>query len=264
MFTHRVIPTKTASLYSLLTLGAVCLFVRPVTAQDTPKTAKTTPPFDTNKVVVTKPIRSPKAPRGAKILFDGKDALAWQHDANRPAEWTVADGVLEVKPGSGNILTKENFGDYLLHIEFNIPLLADKHSQERGNSGVYQHGQYEIQVLDSFHNETYAHGGCAAIYGQKDPDVNAAKPPEEWQSYDITFRAARLDSVNKVMELPRITVYWNGIRVHNNVEITIGPTTASLGGPETKTGPIMLQDHGWKVRYRNIWIKPLKDALPTK
>jgi hypothetical protein len=197
---------------------------------------------------------SPKAPKNAIRLFDGKDASAWtMRNGGGECKWIIDNGELQVNVGTGDILTKRKFKDYQLHVEFKIPLMPEAHSQGRGNSGVYNHGLYEIQVLDSFNNDTYAKGGCGAIYGQKDPDKNMAKPPEQWQTYDITFHAPRFDAAGKVTANPRITVYWNGVMVHNNVAIT-GPTTASLGGPMTPEGPIMLQDHGAKVRYRNVWI----------
>lgn len=217
-------------------------------------------------ITETPPIKSPKPPRGAKVLFGGKDLTEWSR-RGKPDEvpgWVIADGEVTVKPGAGDIVTKEKFGDYQLHVEFQIPLLPDKHSQERGNSGVYQQGQFEIQVLDGYHNDTYAKGGCAAIYLFKDPDKNVAKPPKEWQSYDIFFKAARFDSAGKLTERPRITLLWNTIKVHDNVEITCGPTTSSMGGEIMPTGPIMLQDHGCEVKYRNIWIKPLSQKEVDK
>ena len=130
-------------------------------------------------------------------LFNGKDLSAWMPiNGKGVVPWIVQDGYLEVKPGTGNILTREKFGDYQLHVEFWLPLMADKRSQERANSGVYQHGLYEIQVLDSYHNPTYRYGGCGAIYGQKDPDKDACKPPERWQTYDITFHAPRFGTMS--------------------------------------------------------------------
>ncbi|HLK58388.1 MAG TPA: DUF1080 domain-containing protein [Chthonomonadaceae bacterium] len=219
-----------------------------------------------NVSVASKPIKPQKPPKGAKILFDGKDLSAWvkRGTTDQPAGWLVAEGEATVQPGTGDILTKEKFGDYQLHVEFQIPLMSDKHSQERGNSGVYQQGLFEVQVLDAYMNETYAKGGCGAIYEFKDPDKNACKPPQEWQTYDITFRAARFDAAGKMTEHPRITVLWNGVKVHDNVEITCGPTRASLGGDVTPTGPIMLQDHGCPVKFRNIWIKPLSEKEVNK
>lgn len=212
--------------------------------------------------------KSARPPKGATLLFSGKDLLAWHKRGapDQPAAWTISNGSMEV--GGGDIVTKEKFGDYQLHVEFQIPLMPDKTSQARGNSGVYQQGLFEVQVLDAYMNETYAKGGCASIYGLKDPDKNMAKPPLEWQSYDITFRASQFDASGKRTHNPRITVYWNGTKVHDNVEITCPPTASSLGGEVTATGPIMLQDHGCKVKYRNVWIKPLtskaiEKALPV-
>jgi len=199
-----------------------------------------------------------RPPKDALVLFDGTDTSKWVHRrSGRPVEWVVSDGAMEVKPGSGDILTKEKFGDFQLHLEFNVPYMPGATGQGRGNSGVYLHGLYEIQILDSYRNQTYATGGCGAIYGQKDPDFRASKPPNEWQTYDITFRAPRFGADGKVIENPRVTVLHNGVKIHDNVEIKAGPTTASLGGPLVQTGPILLQDHGNRMRFRNIWIRPL-------
>lgn len=202
-----------------------------------------------------------KPPHGAVVLFNGRDTSAWVHrGADKPCAWTVTDGVLEVKPGTGDIVTRQLFRDYQLHVEFATPYLPNAHSQERGNSGVYQLGHWEIQVLDSYNNPTYKAGGCGAIYGQKDPDQNVCRPPLEWQTYDVTFHAARLNSDGSVLEKPRLTLIWNGVKVHDNVRLEGASTTSGMGGTIPVTGPILLQDHGCKVRYRNIWIKPLADS----
>jgi len=165
---------------------------------------------------------------------------------------------LVVKPGSPDIVTKRDFGDYRLHVEFWLPLMADQKDQARANSGVYNQGRYEIQVLDSYNNSTYQFDGCGAIYGQKDPDQNAIKPPEQWNTYDITFRAPRFGKDGKVTQKPRVTVFHNGLKIHDNVEIQGNATTSGIAGPQPKVGPILLQDHGCPVRYRNIWIVPIK------
>ncbi len=210
-----------------------------------------------------KDTRPRRPPRGAIVLFNGKDTNAWEQLKDRgPVQWVITDGALEVKPGTGNIITKQEFQDFKLHVEFNEPYMPDKHSQERGNSGVYLQGRYEIQVLDSYNNPTYKAGGCGSIYGQKDPDKNMALPPGQWQTYDIDFRAARLGPDGKVVEKPRVTVIWNGTKVHDNVKIE-GGTTAGLGKELVATGPIMLQDHGSKVRFRNIWIVPGHSIVPS-
>ena len=203
----------------------------------------------------TNPVNLPsKPPRGAIVLFNGADTSAWVHQNNLPVQWVVKDGYLEVKPRSGAIMTRQEFGDCRLHLEFNLPLMPEAASQGRANSGVYLQGRYEIQVLDSWRNPTYARGGLGALYGQKDPDRDAIRPPGVWQSFDFIFRAGRTDSTGKVTERPRITAYQNGILIHDNVEILETDTTRSVGGQVQILGPILLQDHGNRVRYRNIWI----------
>ncbi len=201
-----------------------------------------------------------KPPRGAIVLYNGTDTSAWIHRGSTdPIRWKVVDGALEVTPGTPDIVTKQEFGDYLLHIEFWLPYMPQATSQGRANSGVYNQGRFEIQVLDSYQNDTYKAGCCGSLYGVKDPDVSVPRKPEEWQSYDITFRAARFDKDGAMTEKPRlVTVFWNGTKIHENVEIPIGSTVAGMAGPAPAKGPILLQDHGNPVRYRNIWIKELK------
>ena len=196
-----------------------------------------------------------KPPRGAIVLFDGTDSVQWKHaNGNGPIQWIIKDDCLEVKPRSGSILSRREFGDCWLHVEFNLPLMPGAQGQARANSGVYLQGRYEIQVLDSFRNPTYPNGGVGAIYGQKDPDKDAVRPPGVWQAYDIHFRAARLDSAGKVIERPRMTVFHNGVLIHDNVEIAETETLRNVGGQFAPLGPILLQDHGNPVRFRNIWI----------
>lgn len=199
-------------------------------------------------------------PKGAIVLFNGKHLSAWvSRDGKTPARWEItSDGAMQVKAGTGDIMTREEFGSFQLHIEFNIPEMPGASGQGRGNSGVYLHGLYEIQVLDSYQNETYAKGGCGAIYGIKDPDKNAAKPPGQWQTYDITFIAPKFDADGNVIANPRVTVRWNGVLVHDNVEIP-RITAGGIDNKMRRTGPILLQDHGNPVKYRNIWIRPMKD-----
>ncbi|MEU8674673.1 family 16 glycoside hydrolase [Streptomyces sp. NPDC048560] len=194
-------------------------------------------------------------PHGKRIpLFDGSSQAAWQHTDGRAVQWPLADGSMEVC--CGDIRTKESFKDFTLHAEFWLPNLPpDVTGQNRANSGVYLQDRYEIQVLDSYGDTTLADNEAGAIYTKKAPDLNAATAPETWQSYDITFHAARFDAAGKKTADARVTVVWNGKTVHDNVAVD-GPTGG--GAPETATaGPIRLQDHGSKVRYRNIWIEPL-------
>lgn len=202
-----------------------------------------------------------KPPNGAIILFDGKDTSAWVHrGTGEPCTWTVANGAMEINIQKPDLLTKQEFGDFRLYLEFNIPNMPDKRGQGRGNSGVYLQGRYEIQILDSYQNDTYPTGACGAIYGQKAPDTNAAKPPGEWQTYDITFRAARFDTEGKLLARPRVTVLWNGVKVHDDVEITLDVGVAGVEGKKSATGPILLQNHGSKIKFRNIWILPLDSS----
>lgn len=197
-------------------------------------------------------------PKGATVLFDGKSTGHWVYrDSNKPCRWIVQDGYMQVK--AGDIATKEKFTDFQLHVEFWLPKYPDNvKSQARANSGVFLQGRYEIQVLDSYNNPTYKAGGCAALYGQKEPDdfEKAVKPPETWNTYDITFRASRFDPSGNLKEKARVTVVWNDVKVHDNVEIN-GPTF-SLDGGVHGPGPICLQDHGCPIRFRNIWIVPAK------
>jgi hypothetical protein len=205
---------------------------------------------------------STKPPEGAIVLFDGKDLSGWSAydggkptDTSKPAKWKVEDGYMEV--GRGDIRTKDTFGpDFKLHVEFWLPLMKDKKNQGRANSGVYLQGRYEIQVLDSYMNDTYAKGECGAMYGLLGTSKNANKPPEQWQTYDLTFYSPRVDSDGKVTKKGRVTNVFNGQTVIDNGEfgeVTGGAMDNKLGEP----GPIRLQDHGCKVRYRNIWLKPL-------
>jgi hypothetical protein len=196
-----------------------------------------------------------KPPEGAVVLFDGKDLSGWTSMSGKPARWKVEDGHMQV--GSGDIRTKEKFGpDFKLHVEFWLPLMANAHDQARANSGVYLQGRYEIQVLDSYKNKTYPKGECAAMYGILGTSKNANKPPETWQTYDITFHSPRVDDKGEVTKDGIVTVVFNGQTVIDHgkfKKVTGGAMDERLGEP----GPIRLQDHGCKVRYRNIWLKPL-------
>jgi hypothetical protein len=204
-----------------------------------------------------------RPPAGATILFDGKETSAWKHSGGQPCQWRVADGALEVTPRSGgNIVTREKFGDFTLHLEFCVPSMPDRKGQSRGNSGVKLHGLYEIQILDSLDNPTYSAGGCGAIYQVRNPDRNVSKAPGEWQTFDITFSAPRLNAEGKVAAKPRISLVWNGISVHQDVEVD-GPTNDRKPVVTLPaTGPILLQDHGCPVKFRNIWILK-KDSVTS-
>jgi hypothetical protein len=200
-----------------------------------------------------------KSPSDAIVLFDGKDLSQWLDKDNGAAKWKVENGYVVVVPHSGYIHTKTAFGDCQLHVEYAEPTPPKGESQGRGNSGVFLMGLYEIQVLDSYENRTYADGQAAAVYGQYPPLVNASRPPGEWQSYDIVFHGPRFDASGKLTRAARVTVFHNGVLVQDNVEIrgrtAIGDVPTYVPTPEKL--PLALQDHGDLVRYRNIWIREL-------
>ena len=192
-----------------------------------------------------------KPPRRALILFDGKDTSAWRsRGSNKPAPWQIKDGYMQVR--GGDIVTKQKFRDFKLHVEFWLPLMADKHGQARANSGVYLQGRYEVQVLDSYGLKSKKND-CGAIYGYYAPRVNACAKPQIWQTYDITFRTPRYDALGRRTYAGRITVYQNGILIQNKVKVP-GPTRSGMKGELAQPGPILLQDHGNPIRYRNIWL----------
>jgi hypothetical protein len=199
------------------------------------------------------------APQDATVLIGPRAGLsAWQMTDGSPVTWLMSNGVLET--GKGFIRTKAEFTNFQLHVEFATPRDVKGESQGRGNSGVFLLGQFEIQVLDSYQNPTYPDGQASAMYGQYPPLVNASRPPGEWQAYDIVFTAPRFAAGGTLDKPAVVTVFHNGIVVHNATPFW-GPTAHKKidpYGPDTAKGPISLQDHGNPVRYRNIWIRPLK------
>jgi 3-keto-disaccharide hydrolase len=200
------------------------------------------------------------APSDAVVLFDGKDLSLWEDGKGGPAGWKVGNGYMEVVAKTGSIRTKRGFGDCQLHIEWATPSAVSGEGQERGNSGVFLMDTYEVQVLDSYDNRTYADGQAAAIYGQYPPLVNASRKPGEWQAYDIVFHAPRFGADGEVLEPARMTVFHNGVLVHDNDELT-GPTAHKARPPYKAHAdklPLSLQDHGNPVRYRNVWVRELE------
>jgi hypothetical protein len=199
-------------------------------------------------------------PSDATVLFDGKDISPWVAMDGSPTKWVVKDGALECVPGSGYVRTAQSFGDCQLHVEWAAPNPPHGDSQGRGNSGVFfGFGRYEIQVLDSYQNKTYADGSAASIYGQYPPLVNATLPPGKWQTYDMVWTAPRFDAEGTLLSKARITIFHNGVLVQNNVELT-GPVPW-IGRPPYKAHPerlpLALQDHGNPVRFRNVWVREL-------
>jgi Domain of Unknown Function (DUF1080)/Domain of unknown function (DUF3471) len=200
-------------------------------------------------------------PSDAIVLFDGKDLLNWTNAKNEAAAWKVENGYMEIVPGTGGIQTKKSFGDVYLHIEWASPSPAKDTSQDRGNSGIFLMGLYELQVLDSYHAETYADGQAGALYGQVPPRFNVCKAPGEWQTYDIFFRRPVFADDSSVVTPASITVLQNGILIQDN-EKYFGPTSWLKFLPYTKHAdqlPIMLQEHHCAVRFRNIWALPLPE-----
>lgn len=201
-----------------------------------------------------------RAPGDALVLFDGKDLSKWLQEDGSAVKWKLLSGYFEVVPKAGYIYTRQPFGDCQLHVEFAEPAPAVGEGQDRGNSGVFLMGLYEIQVLDSFTNKTYADGQAAAVYGQYPPLVNASHPPGQWQSYDIVFHGPRFSGDRKLVRAARVTVFHNGVLVQDNVEI-LGPTaTGKSYEPHPEKLPLALQEHGHPVRFRNIWVRELPTA----
>ena len=200
---------------------------------------------------VVTPGESGGPPSDATVLFDGTDLSAWEGGS-----WAIADGAMTVN-GTGSLRTKASFGDCQLHLEWATPAEVVSESQGRGNSGVILQGRYEVQVLDSFDNVTYADGQAAALYGQYPPLKNACRPPGEWQTYDIVFEAPEFDG-ETCTSPAYVTVIHNGVLVHHRQPMT-GPVAHRSVAKYAPHGPVplTLQDHGNPVRYRNVWIREL-------
>ena len=205
-------------------------------------------------------------PSDAIVLFNGKDLSAWTShhsfitragSAGAP-EWKLENGYFEVVPHTGDIATKEKFGDCQLHVEWAAPLEIVGTSQARGNSGVILMGRYEVQVLDSYDNPTYADGQAGALYGQWPPLVNPVRKPGEWQVYDIVFEAPKFEG-EKLVKPAYFTVFMNGVLLHNRKE-SMGPMVyrqVAHYSPQPAEDSLVLQNHDAKVRFRNIWIRRL-------
>jgi hypothetical protein len=194
--------------------------------------------------------------------MNGRSLGSWRatDSAQGSAPWKVGHGYVEIAPGTGGIATRDSFGDVQLHVEWSAPLPAVGEGQHRGNSGVFLMGTYEVQVLDSYQNETYADGQAGSLFGQFPPLVNPARRPGEWNSYDIVFRRPRFDATGKVVTPGRVTVFFNGVLVQDDQEL-LGPTSFGRRAPyeaHPERLPIELQDHDDKVKYRNIWVRRLE------
>lgn len=202
-------------------------------------------------------------PSDAIVLFDGKDLSQWGTPDRRsgqlgPATWKIENGSMYAENRTGDLVSKEKFGDIQLHVEFQTPAKIEGSSQDRGNSGVLLMSRYEVQVLDSWENPTYADGQAGSIYGQWPPLVNASRRPGEWQAYDIIFEAPKFEG-DKVAMPAFVTVLHNGIVTQHRKEI-IGRMAHRVVGtyaPHAPEEPLALQNHNTRTRFRNIWVRRL-------
>jgi len=219
-------------------------------------------------VVKPKPYnaKTAKPTKDAIVLFDGteKTLKNWTSGNGKPTKWKLVDGALESVRGGGYLQSKQEFGSCRLHVEFATPSEAKGSGQGRGNSGVFLMGQYEIQVLDSYKNITYPDGQCGALYGRAKPLVNASRGPGEWQTYDVTFHRPIFNKASDVTRKAKFHVIHNGHVIHDNLELSggtgwRGPHSISEYKKHGDKGPLKMQDHGNPVRFRNVWVKPLKD-----
>lgn len=205
-----------------------------------------------------------KAPSDAVVLFDGKDLSNWTDEKGGPSKWIARDGFMESVKGAGYARTKQEFGSCQLHVEFATPSIVTGTGQGRGNSGVFLQGMYEIQVLDSYENKTYPDGQCGALYGRAVPLANACCKPGQWQAYDAVYHRPAFDQAGRVTKKATFTVFHNGILIQDHAELQGGTGWVSQHMvtdyvPHGDKGPLMLQDHNNPVRFRNIWIRELKD-----
>lgn len=242
-------------------LTAACMLAAaPAVAQTSVDAAR-----DPAKTEVWKPVPAlvatpvNAAPSDAIVLFNGKDISAWESEQGGPVRWTVADGALTVVPGSKGIRTRQRFCDIQLHVEWRSPTETQGFDgQNRGNSGIFLQELYELQVLDSYDNPTYANGQAGSIYKQAIPLVNASRAPGQWQAYDIIWKAPRFSQGGGLVSPARITVLHNGVLVQDDT--VVSGKTEYIGAPSYAPhacAPLYLQEHDSKVSYRNIWVREL-------
>ncbi|EDY83918.1 conserved domain protein [Verrucomicrobiia bacterium DG1235] len=275
--------TKFIASFVLVLIGvhAIAEDLEPLDWEELSKTSPWVYTEVNRDVPVVAPGKQNAAPSDAVVLFDGSDLSSWEKTpfgegvrmdrtehflknykggaSLGPAAWGVENGEIVAGMKQGAIASKQAFGDMQLHIEWQVPVLEDKQGQEYGNSGIFLMGLYEIQVLNSYQNETYSNGQAAAIYKQHVPLVNASRAPGNWQTYDILFTAPRFSEKGSVISPALVTILHNGVLVQHNAVLQ-GPTSF-IGEPyyvpHPAKLPIVLQDHDNPVRYRNIWVREL-------
>lgn len=220
--------------------------------------ARPQPPVITPSSLPTEAAATP--PSDAIVLFDGTNVDHWRHGDGSACKWKLVEGgAMEVVRGTGDILSRPEFGDMQLHLEFRCPLPVSGDSQGRGNSGLFLMGRYEIQILDNYENPTYADGTVGAIYGMSPPLVNPSRPPGTWQSYDVIWKAPLFDRDGRCVQPAYVTVLFNGVVVQNHTA-PLGATSHRVVGAyqaHPPVGPVRLQDHGDPVQFRNLWVRPL-------
>lgn len=250
--------------YLLLATALTLAAVWPSNAQPDPRwlahdRTRPQPPVVTPPTPSTQD-QAGQPPSDAVVLFDGKNLSNWVALDGSPTKWIVRDAYMECVKGSGYVRTLQNFGDCQLHIEWAAPVPPEGNGQGRGNSGLFFGlDRYEVQVLDSYNNKTYADGSAGSLYGQYPPLVNACRPPGQWQFYDVIYTAPRFDAEGKLVSPARVTAFHNGVLIQYNSQLT-GPTSwleRAPYSPHPEKQPISFQDHGNPVRFRNIWVREL-------
>lgn len=240
-------------------LAGALIFLLAQSAQAQVKDPKATEVWDPVPRKITPGEENSAPPSDAIVLFDGTNLNEWaSRRDNGAAKWTVADGIVTVKPGTGDIITRRKFGDIQLHLEWRSPQTVESEGQGRGNSGVFLQERYEIQILDSYESRTYSNGQAGAIYKQSIPLVNATRPHTDWETYDIIYSAPVFNEDGIKVKSAYITVIHNGVVIQNHQEV-LG-TTEYIGFPKNEEhgkGSIILQDHSNTVSFRNIWLREL-------
>lgn len=255
---RRELVHSLAPMPGALMIGVFCLQISSVANSQQQGNPQDTEVWDPEPLVVTPGIQG-TPPSDAIVLFDGSNLSHWRHEDGSDATWQVEEGVVTVVFGTGDIQTRQSFGNVQLHIEWRTPTRIEGEGQGRGNSGVFLQKLYEVQVLDSYQNRTYANGQAASLYKQHIPMVTASKSPGEWQAYDIVFEAPKFNGDGSLLNPAYVTVLHNNVLVQHHVELQ-GPTLY-IGEPSYTAHPdkqpLMLQHHGNPVSYRNIWIREL-------